>query len=153
MSKRKELKSDSTSEEIDAVGHRFGNFHNYYSFHPAEERTKLFPNDFVNKMWYRNGCPNKFHYIDIGCNDGTLSMAIFNLIKYELPNIECYLLGIDLDEELIQSATTRYSGDRHINFLSLNIMDKDSMMRINDYQTKLGIHKFHLVTLFSTTMW
>jgi len=32
----------SIIETIDKSGHRYGNFHSYYSFHPAESRIKQF---------------------------------------------------------------------------------------------------------------
>lgn len=48
-----------------AVKH--GNFINYYSFHPTEERTKLIPVDLFHENIERM---QPFAALDIGCNVG-----------------------------------------------------------------------------------
>lgn len=49
---------------VDPEGHRYGNFVNYYNFHPAEERIQQLPKN----IWNSTDC--KFSALDIGCNTG-----------------------------------------------------------------------------------
>ena len=61
-----EKESEKRKELSDLEGHRYGNFMNYYSFHPAQERIQQLPED----IW---ACLHKnFEYnaLDIGCNSG-----------------------------------------------------------------------------------
>lgn len=53
---------------------RYGNFINYYQFHPAEDRIKLLPMN----IWSPS---DTFVVLDIGCNAGVQLLVMF----YNIP--------------------------------------------------------------------
>jgi len=67
-------------------------------------------------MWETAGRPAKFFVLDIGCNDGTLSLALMDHIERELTayivekcvgdvvHVEIQVLGVDVDADLIKRA-------------------------------------------------
>jgi len=83
-------------------GHIKGNFHNYYTFHPVSQRTALIPREFFLEMWNYQGRPRDFFMLDIGCNEGDLSVELLNRAGEELgdQNCNCHMLGIDIDGNL-----------------------------------------------------
>ncbi len=50
---------------------RQGNFINYYSFNPAEKRTRLIPRDAIQK--HATNGSNQLLCLDVGCNTGVRS--------------------------------------------------------------------------------
>ena len=61
-------------EDSSKIGHRFGNFHQYYTFH-SNDRLDLIPNAFFLELWQGLGgesCP-ALSILDIGCNEGETS--------------------------------------------------------------------------------
>lgn len=89
-----------------------------------------------SKMWEAAGRPDKFYLLDIGCNDGTLSLALMDHVERELAvhisqncfndspktahertvptNIAVHVLGIDIDGELIARANSTKAADAPI---------------------------------------
>lgn len=148
-------------------GHHFGNFKNYYNFHPINERTSRFPTGLFRSIWNCHGKPQKFFILDIGCNEGNLSMELLQLAQKELIEIECFLLGVDLDTELIRRANEKFETNPWCQFSVYNIMknysdsclaeksytSNDVVDVINSYIKKHEIMHFSLVTCFSITMW
>lgn len=64
---------------VNPEGHKYGNFINYYNFHPAEERIQQLPTN----IWIsRDSTDHKYSALDIGCNVGVNSNLLFtnNLI-------------------------------------------------------------------------
>lgn len=54
---------------------RFGNFINYYDFHPADNRIKLLPKnyiEFISKS--NNGTSTSVVCLDVGCNTGVSNL-------------------------------------------------------------------------------
>jgi hypothetical protein len=124
--------------EADDKGHRHGNFPNYYSFHPPQNRLLLLE-QYGLMTHIRRGlfgpqgdkataatssrrkkprleisreC-NEIYYCDLGCNEGDLTMAVSScLSNKEVHNNEQIVrcLGLDLDPTLIQRATDKFSG-------------------------------------------
>ena len=137
------------------VGHEFGNFHQYYDFHSSQERLNLIPENFFQALWIELDKPKAFVLLDVGCNDGTLTFQLYERACKELQNVECmcYVLGIDIDETLIQQANVRYSSDSNIKFLPGNIASDNMSSVLNNYLHSVGNSAFNLVTLFSITMW
>lgn len=62
-------------EKTDPEGHRYGNFINYYTFHPAQERIEQLPQG----IWSSCNLDSKYSALDIGCNAG---VNIINKINY-----------------------------------------------------------------------
>ena len=59
--------------EIDSHGHRYGNYHDYYSFHPSNVRTSLIPNGVFKDIYLRHSNDDTiktFDILDVGCNEG-----------------------------------------------------------------------------------
>lgn len=108
-------------------GHRYGNFHSYYNFHPPSDRIvplfeKYFPNlmdiiiqhpniDNSNPTLIANekkgeGKRRVLTYCDLGCNEGDLTLAMANeLHKRSSLNVRSF--GIDIDAELIRRANEK----------------------------------------------
>lgn len=64
-------------------GHRFGNFHNYYQFHPVNNRTSLLGGilDLIGSEWNLQQAANSFRFLDIGCNEGDLTLEVAKLLS------------------------------------------------------------------------
>ena len=130
-------KGKNTKKHVDE-GHRYGNFHNYYTFHPVSNRTKHIEEilKFIAEQWnVQTPLHQKdaFRYTDIGCNEGDLTLEIAkqlsNRISY--PSLSSQLkvvendtvfvpqrrktkiicTGLDLDADLIQRAQRKVSED------------------------------------------
>ena len=130
--------------------HQFGNFHSYYNFHPSEERLKLIPGDFFYSIWLESGSPKLFVLFDIGCNDGNLTIGLYDRACRELEHLgcTCYMLGIDIDEELIISANKQYNLTyKNVTFQVANIVEEElkTSPTINNYLRSIQIHRFHFV--------
>jgi len=70
----------------------------------------------------------------------------------ELP-CDIYMLGIDLDEELIERAKKLKKGDG-LSFLSVDIMDGGLQVpELEKYLQENLLTKFSFTFLFSVTMW
>ena len=134
MSKR-DLKRKAPLEPLDK-GHRVGNFHNYYAFHPPSDRmVPLFQDcyphlpELILRHTEINNDRNFVTYCDLGCNEGVLSLAVAReLMKHFIKlndnsalHIKC--LGLDLDDELIRRANCAFvekaSGDEFSNIEAL----------------------------------
>jgi SAM-dependent methyltransferase len=137
-------------------GHRYGNFHNYYHFHPPQERLDIISKnkgilDRIADRWKHLDNPPIFTLLDIGCNQGDLTMALARLIHSRLSvnndsNICVNVTGMDIDPVLIeramqqQQATDCQSIQPH--FVTGDVLQPDCQLPEAD-----------MTTLFSTTMW
>ena len=135
-------------------GHQFGNFPNYYNFHPTVERISLLPQSLFENLWAELKFPEKLFLLDIGCNEGDLTIEIFNLAsEYLKGKCEIFMLGVDLDTELIDKAKEK---SKHfypsIQFESLDIMNSEQDS-IEQYLSHFKVESFDFVSCFSITMW
>ena len=121
---------------ISGTAHRHGNYHKYYTFHPSEARSCFFSGRHIFRtLWEAQGCPRLFSILDIGCNEGDLSMDMLQQARADicsLPNgrdVRCVLLGIDLDSSLIQIANEKLLSPQYTSlktdvlFAALDFMD------------------------------
>lgn len=164
---------------LNISAHKYGNYHKYYDFHSTGSRSSILCNNLnlsiFNTLWKLQSQPSIFIFLDIGCNEGDLSMEVYLQIKKELPsNVTCILLGIDLDSTLIQLAKEKYikqsinSNDdsnsinthKNISFETLNFMNKSTAdIFFKEYfdminkQYNANINSFNVISLFSITMW
>lgn len=150
-------------------GHRFGNFSQYYTFHPTKERLQILSKengilDEVVKHWIdensqkrdRNGpsFSEPFSYLDLGANEGNLTIDIAREIRSK---IQLYMedqrdysvsaTGLELDSTLVAKANLRASAAREEKGLKLSFRVEDLLSE------QLRLPDAYLVSLFSTTMW
>lgn len=69
----------SKTGKTDPGASRHGNFMNYYTFHPAEERARQLPRG----VWRPSHSDRKYLGLDIGCNSG-VSFGCGSIHKYIL---------------------------------------------------------------------
>ena len=141
----------------ESKGHKFGNFHSYYTFHEQQSRTKLIPSNFFASLWKAQGSPATFSIVDIGCNEGNLTLELYDRAVAELPpHVCCLVLGIDLDSDLIGRANGKSCDISNVSFCTVDIMseeDDGGMNLIRSYCIEKGIKGFSFASLFSITMW
>jgi SAM-dependent methyltransferase len=154
------LAKDETKFElcIDDMGHRLGNFHNYYKFHPPSDRMSCMT---LILDHIRDTCSRKllcmdaksrglkssvFHYCDLGCNEGDLTIQLAETLQENLQQ-RIEFLGLDIDKTLIDRAEEKWKNLAEISgqFKTANLCtDLDDMLE--DQSTDL-------ISLLSTTMW
>jgi SAM-dependent methyltransferase len=177
--------SNKSDRNPDDNGHRFGNFSNYYKFHPVSNRTKHLHGilQFIVGEWNNvNQLCQKlpFRFIDIGCNEGDLTIEIAKLLSDYLSkqvksiehqetdkstaekscaNVSC--TGFDLDSELIGRAKIKamqwseLSSTLRVTFHTLDALKDNLRQKCYDLQFANSSMQYctDLTTLFSTTMW
>jgi SAM-dependent methyltransferase len=150
-----------------AVGHHYGNFHNYYNFHPVSERLQHLPAGMFKAIWESDGCGKIFAMLDVGCNEGDLTIQLALLASKELPDhVTVRSLGIDLDGELINRANNKIvqlgaslPKNCNICFAACNIMETDNNSSsskenaIRSHLHDIFVDSFSFISLFSITMW
>jgi SAM-dependent methyltransferase len=131
-------------------GHHFGNFHNYYDFHETLSRMSVMFEGSMLKMWQSMNCPDVFSILDVGCNEGNLTAEILRIAREQLPeSVVVIAVGIDIDEDLINRAKTKY-GDTGMQFFSVNCMESAEYA---SFIHAVNIETFSVVCAFSITMW
>ncbi|GMH62231.1 hypothetical protein TL16_g03434 [Triparma laevis f. inornata] len=135
-------------------GHRLGNFWNYPTYNPAEKRMELIPEVFFERIG--GSVESKLSYIDLGCNEGELTLSFWSHL---LPHTShpSSALGIDIDPTLINRAQTRSlagdilrGGEQSIRFVDGDVSD---LKFLEEEIDKLESSRVTLISLFSTTMW
>jgi len=117
-------------------GHFLGNFKQYYCFNPPQERLDAIPVQFWQDLGANRA---KVRFLDVGCNNGTLTEA-FREILAALPGVEeVSAFGIDVDETLIAQARKSFANCAFI------IANAAECLKFDE--------RFDLVTCFGTTMW
>lgn len=147
--------NDDDVKVLEGNGHKYGNYHDYYSFHPSTVRTSLLPIGIFNDIWLNRDDNNNgskvFNVLDVGCNEGNLTVDMYNRIRSELSNdVTINVTGIDIDPVLIQRANNKNNilsnSNDSIQFLTIDIMNNDSISIISKT-------KYHFISVFSVTMW
>jgi SAM-dependent methyltransferase len=133
-------------------GHHYGNFHQYYDFHnPSSRYSMIFDNQTFTMIWNRLQCPDHFYLLDIGCNEGNLTIEMLQLAKQQLPSsVHCLIIGIDIDSQLISKAQEKYSMITDAIFLTGDCLLPNMLSDLMNFHQ---IDKFSLVSAFSITMW
>ncbi|KAJ0068283.1 hypothetical protein NL108_004644 [Boleophthalmus pectinirostris] len=146
--------SGEVEAEIDDPGAApFGNFINYYTFNPPENRLSLIPASLLKDVAHGE---EKTLILDVGCNSGELTVAFYeHLQKYqteEAPSQKpVHMLGFDLDETLIERANQTNPFPDNISFLRLDITSDTGVLQ--DYLKLHGCAQFHLCLCLAVTMW
>ncbi|XP_010794786.1 pre-miRNA 5'-monophosphate methyltransferase [Notothenia coriiceps] len=132
----------------------YGNFINYYTFNPPENRLSLIPATLLQDLGLKDGLQNTL-ILDVGCNSGDLSVAFYKHLvpvsEQESDRRKVNLLGFDLDETLIQRAQQSNPLPSSISFIPLDIT-KDAD-QLQDYLNQHGGSHFHLCLCLAVTMW
>lgn len=118
---------------------------------------QLIPKNFYLSLWLFQGQPSTFTILDIGCNEGNLTIEMYKRAKSELPaHICCFAVGVDLDSELVERAKLKSLDIADISFITVDIMSREEasgLPLIENYCVTKGIDGFSFVSLFSITMW
>ncbi|XP_068449640.1 pre-miRNA 5'-monophosphate methyltransferase [Clinocottus analis] len=144
-------------EEINDPGAApYGNFINYYTFNPPENRLRLIPSTLLQDLGHSDGHESTL-LLDVGCNSGDLSVAFYKHLvqdpvsREESDERKVHLLGFDLDEILIQRAQKNNPLPGSISFIPLDIT-KDTD-QLQDYLNQHGGSHFQLCLCLAVTMW
>ncbi|XP_027011364.1 pre-miRNA 5'-monophosphate methyltransferase [Tachysurus fulvidraco] len=134
-----------------------GNFINYYTFNPPENRLSLIPNTLLEDVGYHPDRESVL-MLDVGCNSGDLSIALYKHVLQDQPpgsdrSKRIHILGFDLDQNLILRAQNSNPFPQNIQFIPLDITSEDSHTKLASYLEKFGLSRFHLCCCFSVTMW
>ncbi|XP_028303364.1 pre-miRNA 5'-monophosphate methyltransferase [Gouania willdenowi] len=141
--------ADAEREETDPGAAPFGNFINYYTFNPPENRLGLIPASLLQELGFRSEEPTLI--LDVGCNSGELSVALYNHLVPGDQRRRIHLLGFDLDEVLIERAQQNNPLQSHITFIPLDITNNTEQLQ--DYLHLHGSSHFHLTLCLAVTMW
>jgi 2-polyprenyl-3-methyl-5-hydroxy-6-metoxy-1,4-benzoquinol methylase len=142
------------------LGHRLGNFRNYYSFNLPSNRLEKMQNllEYICQQVQdqssakrlctesRDGSQPAFVYCDLGCNEGDLTIEMSQLLQRMMDRMIRFI-GIDIDEVLIQRAADKWKDTSSImgSFQAANIS--------RDIDEVVDDESVDLISLLSTTMW
>nr|XP_057910865.1 pre-miRNA 5'-monophosphate methyltransferase [Doryrhamphus excisus] len=142
--------SSEVDDEINEPGAApFGNFINYYTFNPPENRLSLIPTTLLQDLGYSDSSQTTL-LLDVGCNTGDLSVALYkHVVQTSESNV--HLLGFDLDDTLIQRANCTNPFPGSVTFTPLDIT-KDCTP-LQDYLNLHGSSHFHVTFCLAVTMW
>ena len=155
---------DSCKEELDDKDDPgaapYGNFINYYTFNPPENRLNLIPVTLLQDLGY-NASHQPTLILDVGCNSGELSVALYEHLQKASSEGETqaegshllHILGFDLDEKLIQRAEQTNPLPQNISFVHLDITEDDSQSRLLRYAEQHRCSRFHVCLCLAVTMW
>lgn len=138
------------NEESDKnKGHLYGNFHNYYAFHPTDHRLEKLKDiiEYIGKNDDQKNANDIFEYCDLGCNAGDLTLAIATALQQQLGcATSVHFRGIDMDKVLIQRANDK---------LTTNTTDKvTGEFSVGNICTDMETFpSVDMTSLLSTTMW
>ncbi|XP_069547197.1 pre-miRNA 5'-monophosphate methyltransferase [Brachyistius frenatus] len=144
------MSGDAGDEINDPGAAPHGNFMNYYTFNPPENRLSLIPATLLQDLGHGGGHETTL-ILDVGCNSGELSVAFYNHLVQESERRRVHLLGFDLDEALIERAQQTNPLQGSITFIPLDITKDAEPLR--DYLQQHGCSRFHLCLCLAVTMW
>ncbi|XP_026163919.1 pre-miRNA 5'-monophosphate methyltransferase isoform X1 [Mastacembelus armatus] len=150
------LSNDCVGDINDPGAAPYGNFINYYTFNPPENRLSLIPATLLQDLGCSDGQEPTL-LLDVGCNSGELSVALYKhliqetVCEQQSNGSRVHLLGFDLDEALIQRAQQNNPLPSRISFIPLDITsDTDALQ---DHLIQHGCSHFHLCLCLAVTMW
>ncbi|XP_026204294.1 pre-miRNA 5'-monophosphate methyltransferase isoform X1 [Anabas testudineus] len=150
------INGDSADEINDPGAAPYGNFINYYTFNPPENRLSLIPATLLQDLGFSDGRQTTL-ILDVGCNSGELSVAFYKhlvqepLCEDQSDGNKVHLLGFDLDEFLIERAQQSNPLPGSISFIPLDITT--DAPQLQDYLNQHGCSRFHLSLCLAVTMW
>ncbi|KAK7793485.1 hypothetical protein R5R35_010156 [Gryllus longicercus] len=135
---------------------RYGNFINYYSFHPPEYRISSIFDD----IWKGGDAL----ILDIGCNSGDLTQKLYEYLQStkaqalgseECSNVasNCFILGLDIDAILIKRARESNKFPNNVFYECSDIMSDDCDLKVLEIMQKFNKKSFDAILCFSISMW
>ncbi|XP_042604863.1 pre-miRNA 5'-monophosphate methyltransferase [Cyprinus carpio] len=142
----------SEEENQDPGAAPYGNFVNYYTFNPPENRLSLIPGTLLENIGLGS---ERVVILDVGCNSGVKGLQILiSASGSDFSKREVHLLGFDLDQDLILRAQNSNPFTQNIQFIPLDITDAaESQAVLESYLGRFGCPRFQLCTCFAVTMW
>ncbi|XP_017306283.1 pre-miRNA 5'-monophosphate methyltransferase [Ictalurus punctatus] len=149
--------SETAEEKEDPGAAPYGNFINYYTFNPPENRLSLIPITLLEDVGHQPDTEAVL-LLDVGCNSGDLSIALYKHFLQDQPpgsdsSKRIHLLGFDLDQDLIVRAQNSNPFPQNVQFIPLDITGEESRTELASYLEKFGRSRFHLCSCFAVTMW
>lgn len=131
---------------------RHGNFINYYDFNSATDRLNLLPLN--SEIWTSKTADNgSYVVLDIGCNAGNITQLLYPFLRDQIGK-DIFILGIDIDNILIDRASQNNKFPENITYVSCDITKEDSVAEIiPEYLKQFSKTKFDAVFCLSITMW
>jgi hypothetical protein len=134
---------------LNISAHKYGNYHKYYTFHPSLTRSEIFLKYSKNLfyiLWKNQNYPKQFVILDIGCNEGNLSVEILNQARLQIPSyVTCILLGIDIDKNLINLANNKYCHHYYNHDNSQNNKEIDTISDVENDKSNNTFIYFHAI--------
>ncbi|KAE8627066.1 hypothetical protein XENTR_v10006861 [Xenopus tropicalis] len=141
----------------------YGNFPNYYTFNPPENRISLLPAELLQKLFRKptesDRCARPLLGLDVGCNSGDLSVALYNHLMQpcsqasDVPQALRFLC-CDIDPDLITRAQASNPFPDFISYATLDIMDSLAVQGpVKDFLQQFGCSTFDITFCMSVTMW
>jgi len=147
-----DCEKDNEKKSQDPGAARFGNFMNYYSFNPPENRLKFVPESLISLLSPEDPSHSSpVCVLDIGCNAGDLTHQLHERLSSQLGQ-KVVMLGIDLDPKLVERAD-KFSIPHTLEFKHLDILDGGVTQHLEKHLSDYGRIQFDLICLFSVTMW
>ncbi|KAL1124393.1 hypothetical protein AAG570_001022 [Ranatra chinensis] len=140
---------DNSGGNFEPGSAKLGNFINYYSFNPAQNRIKLLPSD----LWKTCAPDDPYLCLDVGCNTGELTQALYDFLSVHIKREKLHFLGIDVDNILIERANEL---NRNLSGVTFSCTDALDIAASKDVTSFLEMHSrecFNVTFLFSVTMW
>ncbi|XP_008483186.1 pre-miRNA 5'-monophosphate methyltransferase [Diaphorina citri] len=113
----------------------FGNFINYYQFHPPEDRIKLLTSHIWEQLELEKQ-EGPIVCLDVGCNCGDLTESLYDNLEEIITSTsdrkQIKVLGIDIDGTLVIRANEKNNHD-NIQYKCLDIMQPGAMEYLNKY--------------------
>ncbi|XP_048878807.1 pre-miRNA 5'-monophosphate methyltransferase [Brienomyrus brachyistius] len=137
----------------------YGNFINYYTFNPPENRLTLIPRTLLRDIGYSSETTENITVLDVGCNSGDLTVALYRHLQGQESSGRTaegwvHLLGCDLDKGLILRAEQSNPLPDSISFIHLDVTnDQHSRTQLGSYLSKFGRSSFDLCLCLAVTMW
>ncbi|KAH8332769.1 hypothetical protein KR074_010412 [Drosophila pseudoananassae] len=131
---------------------QYGNFMNYYQFNSATERVKLLPD---KDVWLKDGDSldeTPYLVLDVGCNSGVFTQLLHKYLEESLRK-SVRVLGVDIDERLIQRAIEGNELPESISYSCVDVLDEIAFEQVPQYLEKYNREKFDAVCCYSITMW
>lgn len=138
---------------VNGDGHQFGNFKHYYEFHDASASRLqgIVPGTFW-QIWKSMSEPAEFIILDVGCNEGDVTLELLKLAMDELPSeVKCVAYGIDIDYGLIEVARVRHSkSNMNTLFFVVDVMDS---VGFQHFLQQESLNSIAIVGCLRVSMW
>ncbi|XP_068149657.1 probable RNA methyltransferase CG11342 [Drosophila tropicalis] len=135
---------------------QYGNFMNYYQFNSATERVKLLPS---KEIWdpsanddTKDVSKKPYFVLDVGCNSGVFTRLLHSFLEEQLKR-PVYILGVDIDERLVERAKAENTIEDKISYSRVDILNENDFRTIFSYLQQNQHNKFDAICCYSITMW